>query len=147
MKGFEPSEHGIQATFVDWVKYEYRMDDTFYGMLFFSVPSGVLAGGNNRGAIMQKHRKEGWHAGIPDILYNAPRGPHPYFAMEFKHETRRGEKYGGLSEDQREFLRQAKAVGAYCCIAYTVDEACEYFATYMRMDVPNDTSDMTEKEN
>lgn len=129
------SESGEQKAFVTYVLWKYSNNPEFIRPLFFACPNGAWLGGNNKFALMNKYRAEGWTNGVSDILFLVPRGKYNYFALEMKTTKRAGEKDGGVSEEQIEFLRAAKSVGAYTVIAYGADEAIAAFEIYMSMEV------------
>lgn len=127
------SEHNEQATLVDWVLYQYRGDPTFLRPLFFSVPNGAYLGGRSP-VTFQKLKKEGFLQGVADLLYLQARGPYNFLALELKTEKRRGEKRGGLSENQVEFREAAESGGGLYSVCYGADEAIEVFRSYMLKD-------------
>jgi hypothetical protein len=128
------SEHSEQALFFDSVLWKYKTDPTFDSNLLFAVPNGALLGGN-RSAVMAKLKREGFKNGVSDMLYLQPRGPYPYLAFEFKKQSRRGERDGGLSESQVEFLRAVSGAGGLAAVCYGSEEAEKVFADYMALPV------------
>lgn len=54
-------------------------------------------------------------------------------AIELKTEGRRGEKDGGLSEDQRTFLDAVSLAGGLPSVCYGAEEALEAFGLYMSL--------------
>jgi hypothetical protein len=128
------SEHNEQSTFIDEVLYQYRNDPTFSRPLFFSVPNGAYLGGKSP-ATFARLKKEGFRNGVSDILYLQPRGAYAYLALELKTIERRGQKNGGLSDDQREFIETARSVGALAVVCYGSTEAFEAFNQYMQLEV------------
>lgn len=131
------TEHQIQAAFVQRVLFEYDRPGTgFLRPLFFAVPNGVWAGGSSqRGkwGLINKFKQEGYSNGVADIIYQQPRGPHPFFACEFKRWMHRNRKDKGLSEKQMEYAKSADFVGAYYLTAFNDDEAFDAFKLYMGM--------------
>lgn len=125
------SEHNIQASFVDWVLWEYRHDSSFIRPLFFAVPNGAYLGGKSP-VTFAKLKREGFLQGVSDILYLQPRGVWSIHAIELKTEKRKREKGGGLSDHQREFLDAVGDAGGLPSVCYGLDEAIETFQQYMR---------------
>lgn len=126
------SEHNIQASFVDWVLWEYRNDSTFIRPLFFAVPNGAYLGGKSP-VTFAKLKKEGFLQGVADLLYLQPRGEWSYLALELKTPERKRSKDRGLSEAQTEFLSAVGLSGGLPLVCYGVDEAIEYFRDYMSL--------------
>lgn len=127
------SEHDEQAAFIGTIVATFRSRDDFIRPLFFSVPNGAVLGGN-RWALANKLKNEGMFPGVADVLYLQPRGDYSFFAAEMKTEKRRKEKNGGLSDEQTDWLRSAKRVGAYIAVCYSADEAVDEFSHYMTLE-------------
>jgi hypothetical protein len=134
-----PSEHEEQAAFVQWVLQQFRLRDDFRRRLFFSVPNGAWTGGGYKQAA--KLKREGLTSGVADMLYLQPRGPYPYLAIELKTVDRRGERRGGLSTTQEEFLEQAAGEGACVDVCYGAEEAMVVFTQYMSMEATYETKE------
>lgn len=136
----ELSEHQIQAGFFQEVNYKYRLDETFRPILLYAVLNGALIGGRNlqsKSALIQKYKDEGWKSGIPDMMYDQPRGLFSKLVIEFKRTSKRnshkaGMLTGGLEPEQIEFLR---AIYPYALVrvCYTKDEALAAFDYYMAL--------------
>lgn len=127
------SEHDEQAAFIGTVVAAFRLQDDFIRPLLFSVPNGAVLGGN-RWALANKLKNEGMLPGVADVLYLQPRGDHAFFAIEMKTEKRRREHNGGLTDEQSEWLRAARRVGAYVAVCYSADEAVSEFSYYMKLE-------------
>jgi len=129
-----PTEHAIQAAFVREVKYQYRNDDQFIPALFYAVVNGFWAAGSGRrkGGLMGKYFDEGLNTGVADLHYDQPRGQFAKLVIEFKRETRRNTKNGGLTDEQAEFVTKIRPY-AYSAVCYTTDEALAVFAWYMAL--------------
>jgi hypothetical protein len=130
-----PSEHEEQAAFFTLVLLKYQQDPSFARMLFFSVPNGAWLGGSRPQRVMEKMKAEGFTPGVSDILYLQPRGPYAYLAIEMKRADKRKRKSGGLRDDQIEFMKAAKQVGAMTIVCYCAEDALLIFDTYMRLEV------------
>lgn len=134
----ELSEHQIQAGFFQEVSYKYRLDETFRPILLYAVLNGALIGGRNlqsKIALIQKYKEEGWKSGIPDVMYDQPRGIFSKMVIEFKRTSKRsankaGVLTGGLEPEQIEFLRAIYPY-AFVRVCYTVEEALTAFDYYM----------------
>lgn len=127
-------EHQEQSNFVAEVFARYGNRIDFIRELFFAVPSGFVAGGKNKFALLGKLQNEGWHSGVADLHYLQPRGKYPYMAIEMKRSDKRNVKNGGLSPEQMLYIEAAKSVGAYVRVCYTAEEAMDEFDKYMRME-------------
>jgi hypothetical protein len=119
------SEHGEQATFVEYVLYRYRNDPTFIRPVFFSVPNGAWLGGRNPYALMNKYRAEGFTKGVADILYLQPREPYHCLALEMKSAA------GKATADQLEFILAVEKAGGMARICHGANQAIETFDFYM----------------
>lgn len=127
------SESQEQTAFVERVLYQFGTRADFLSPLFFATLSGHWIGGTGakRFALIEKYKREGWQNGTADLLYLQPRGPYSYLAIEMKAVGRRGEKDGGLSEDQAVWLNAARQAKALAVICYGADEAMMVFEKYM----------------
>jgi hypothetical protein len=137
MRSLTPSENDIQATFVQQVLLEHRLDPTFKPILFYAVLNGpwlALEDKKRKDGLIEKYMSEGWKAGIPDIHYDQPRGMFNKLVFEFKKGKRRNEKLGGLSDEQAEYLGTI-APHAFARVIYTVDEGIAAFNEYMSLPV------------
>ena len=133
------TEHNEQAALVSAVRITYQHRSDFYPELFFATMSGAWIAGSGRSgkaALIAKYKREGWVNGVADLLYLQPRGNYAYLAIEMKTPTRRGEKNGGASEGQIEWLKAAKRAGALAVICYGADHAWEVVSGYMSLDEP-----------
>lgn len=133
----QPTEHNEQAALVACVLTTYQHRSDFARPLFFSTLNGVMIGGRNTGskfALIEKYKTEGWVNGVADILYLQPRGGYPYLAIEMKTPACAKEKNGGASDDQVEWLRAARAVGAMVGLCHGAEAAWEVFSNYMSLD-------------
>ena len=118
------SEHDEQVAVMDWIFRNLR--DYPELDLVFSVPNGAMMGGGRQGAIRANILKaEGMRPGTPDLVIPSPRGG--YFGMFLEMKTKKGK----LSENQEQFIDQAKYYGYHCVVAYGADEAIEYLKEYL----------------
>jgi len=126
-----PSEHEIQAAFVDYVLFKYDgKDDTFIRKLFFAPPNGMWAGGSSKRGkfgLINKFLKEGYTKGVADLFYLQPRGAYPWLSMEFKTEK------GRQTIEQFEFGLATALVGGYHVLVRSTDDAIEKFDEYMSL--------------
>ena len=100
----------------------------------FAVPNGIVLGGENKFALLAKHRKEGFRNGVADLLYLKPRGNFAYLAMETKAIDKRDDPRA-ISPDQQEFLDAVNASGGTGHICYGCDELAAVFDWYMSLPV------------
>lgn len=129
------TEHAEQAAFVAQVLYEFGSRSDFIRPLFFSVPNGMVIGGRNRFALMEKYRAEGFLKGISDILYLQPRGEYNCLAIEMKAPGRKALSGHGLTEEQMLFQIALKEVGGRPWVCYGAEEAIGVFREYMDLEV------------
>lgn len=127
-------EHQEQSNFVAEVFARYGNRIDFIRELFFAVPSGFVAGGRNKFALLAKLEREGWHKGIADIHYLQPRGKYPYLVIEMKRSDKRNVKDGGMTPEQVLYIEAAKTVRAFVRVCYSADEAITVFDEYMGME-------------
>lgn len=127
------SEHNEQAAFVDYVLNRYWHDRTFLVSLFYAVPNGAWLGGKKPYAMMNKLKAEGLRRGVADLIYQQPRGSHPFLAIEMKDARRRNESNGGMTDDQIAYADAALRVGAFYRVAFTCEEAMAAFDEYMQL--------------
>ena len=123
-----------------WGNVEYRgacpketlEQVTFFGRLRRAHPTsyGLLAlhprnEGKRTHLQVAKEKSEGMTTGATDIVIPAS----PAFVCELK---RRDHTLSKLADEQLEYLRAAKAAGAYACIALGVDAAWEAFEDWRK---------------
>jgi hypothetical protein len=125
------SESEEQKAFVAEVLYKYANRPDFFRPLFFAVPNGAWLGGDNRYALINKYKAEGFTPGVSDILYLQPRGSWVFLAIEMKAVYAKNNYGGGVSDAQRAFLVAAGEAGGLALVAYGADEAIEAFDKYM----------------
>ena len=125
------TEHAEQAAFVQQVMYEFSNRSDFIRPLFFAVPNGMVIGGRNRFALLNKYKAEGFTPGIADILYLQPRGGYNCLAIEMKSPDLRTAKGGGLTDGQLVFLANLNAAGGRGEVCYGAEEAISVFRNYM----------------
>ena len=122
---FIPLEADEQAAFFAEAGYIYRLRSDFNSLLLFATFNGEIwrsFGKVARGGLVR---------GVSDILYLQPRGGYPYFVCELKRADRKGEKDGGVTPAESDWLAAAKQEHAFTCVAYSADEALSYFSEYM----------------
>lgn len=130
----ELTEHEIQALFFQQVELEFRLDDSFVPELLYAVLNGawIASDGKGKAGLIEKYKAEGWKPGVPDVHYDQPRGDYNKMIFEFKRESRRNKKDGGLSDDQIVFITAATEY-AFVRVVYSIDEAMAAFRNYMAM--------------
>lgn len=124
------SEHDEQANFMTEVDLRYGLREDFVPTLLFSVPNGIMAGGQNKFALMAKFRAEGMKRGVADILYLQPRGDYNCLAIEMKAAHLRNTA-SAVSEEQAEFLAAVNGAGGLGEVCYGCDDAMRIFELYM----------------
>lgn len=124
------SEHEEQANFFDEVRLTYHARTDFYERLLLAVPNGMWLGGENRWALMNKFKREGFRPGVADILYLQPRGEYAFLAIEMKAVDKRNTA-DAVSPEQQEFLADVNAAGGWGEVCYGAEEAKAIFSTYM----------------
>ena len=122
MRSLNPTEHQIQAAFVEWCRLHERHYERHYFGLFmgFAVPNGGLRNKN----VAQKLKAEGVRAGVLDWCLPVPMGKYCGLFIEFK------SKKGVLSADQREEIAYLKIFGWKTVVCHTTEEAIEAIKTY-----------------
>lgn len=131
------SEHNEQSEFFDWLPENYPGTQP----LFFAVPNGAhLAGDKSqRARQMEMLKSEGFTPGVSDTLFLSGHGGYFGLALEFKTQDRKGEKYGGLTDGQRAFLKSVRREGYQSAVAYGAEDAEQIAGNYLRQ---NKTQDM-----
>ena len=129
------SEHQEQANFIREVYLRYGSRDDFIPVLLFSVPNGLVIGGENKFAILAKFRAEGFKNGVADLIYLQPRGPYTCLCIEMKALDQQEKKDGGVSPEQAEFLAAVSAAGGCTDVCYGSIHAIEVFSAYMAQEV------------
>jgi len=128
------SEHDEQSNFIDYVQVQYQSREDYAEALLFAVPNGMVLGGENKFALLAKHRKEGFKNGVSDLLYLQPRGNYAYLAMETKAIDKRNDPKA-VSLDQQKFLDAVNASGGTGHICYGCAELAAVFDWYMSLPV------------
>ena len=129
MKTIEATEHEEQVAFFDSVEWTYKSCVDFKRLLLFATFNGEIwrsAG---------KLARAGLTRGVSDILYLQPRGGYAFFTCELKRIGRKGERDGGVTPEELEWMKEARKAGAYVCAAYGADEALQMFGNYMALEV------------
>jgi hypothetical protein len=89
--------------------------------LLFAVPNG----GSRHAFEAANLKRQGVKAGVADVILLTPTEWHPFLCIEFKTQTRR------LTEEQREFQRQAELVGGKYVVSRSAHEALEVVEAYL----------------
>jgi len=121
-----PTEHAEQSLVCQW------LDACHPDLVWFAVPNGAKLGGTDkqRFGMVNKLKMEGMVPGAPDLVILAPRGIYHGCLLEMKRI-----KGGKLSDNQREFLARAEAVGYFTIVGYGYDNAVELLAEYLSWEV------------
>lgn len=127
-------EHTEQANFFSEVSLRYFSRPDFLPVLLFAVPNGAVLGGQNRFAMFQKLKAEGFKSGVADVLYLQPRGGYAFLALEFKAQDQRGRANGGMSPEQAAFLEEVNGAGGLGEAVYGAEDAMRIFDLYMGFD-------------
>lgn len=116
----EPSEHAIQAAFVEWVRRVENLPQYHALRLSFAVPNGARVGiGQAR-----KLKAEGLRAGIPDWWLPYPLGELG-LVIEFKAAR------GVLSVGQSAYMRKLSALGWRCQLCRSTESAIAAVNLYL----------------
>ncbi len=118
------SEDGEQAALFCWAADSVGT----YPQLkwLFSIPNG----GSRHIVEATKMVATGLRSGVPDVML-------PYAMkymgcfIEMKIEKRRNEKFGGVSEDQLEYISYLNSAGYYVAICYSWHEARDTLIAYL----------------
>lgn len=127
------SEHEEQSNLFLEVRFKFAHCEDYIDDLFFSVPNGMWAGGQNKWALINKFKKEGMKTGVADVLYLQPRGDYSCLAIEMKATDQRNNA-DAVSPDQSRFLEAINASGGWGEVCYGAEEAIRIFETYMSME-------------
>jgi len=127
------SEHEEQANFVTEVLFTYLHRPDFISILFFSVPNGMWVAGENKFALMNKYKAEGFKPGVADIIYLQPRGEYNCLAIEMKARDQRNVT-NAVKPEQAEFLEAVNGAGGLGEVCYGCEEALKIFALYMSLE-------------
>lgn len=121
------SEHEEQVVVIDWLFLHLR--DYPELDLVFAVPNGArLSSGKDRrlAAIRANILKaEGMRPGAPDLVIPSPRGGYFGLFLEMKSMT------GTTSENQEQFIEQARRYGYACYVARGAGDAIDYLESYL----------------
>lgn len=136
----KPSEHNEQAGFFDWLLTFKERQYPEVHPLFFSVPNGANLAGNEKQKVIQMRRlkAEGLTPGVADTIFLSGRGGYLGLALEFKTPDRMNQSDGGLTPNQREFLKAARAEGYCAQVAYGADHGQEIVENYLGMEKTKD---------
>jgi hypothetical protein len=127
------SEHEEQSNLFLEVRFKFMHREDYIDDLFFSVPNGMWAGGQNKWALINKFKKEGMKTGVADVLYLQPRGDYSCLAIEMKATDQRNNA-DAVSPEQSRFLASINAAGGWGEVCYGAEEAIRIFETYMSME-------------
>lgn len=123
-----PLEVEEQRVFFQEVNLYYRLRSDFLPLLLFATFNGEIY------KSMGKVAGAGLVRGVSDILYLQARGEYTFFSCELKRVSRRHEKDGGVTPDEKDWMQAARKAGGFVTVAYGADEALELFANYMGME-------------
>lgn len=124
------SEDGMQAALFCWAAEASKQ----YPQLkwLFAVPNG----GQRHIVEATKLVATGTRSGVPDVFLPAPIRQYPdgsYHGcwIEMKIEKHRNKKYGGLSNEQMEWIEYLEQAGYYCKVCYNWIEARDTLIAYL----------------
>jgi hypothetical protein len=109
------NEHQIQVAVVTWFRMQYPK------LILFAIPNGGM---RNMGTAI-KLKNEGVLAGVADLFLMSPNKTHHGLFIEMKAAK------GKLSDSQKYFLEQAKAIGYASCVCYSFNEAQAAINNYL----------------
>ena len=120
-KGY--SEHQMQVELVAWTiaragEHHGAKDLSF----LFAVPNQGERSKATRGRMI----REGLKAGVPDLILPVPRAGFCGAALELKIHPNKP------SDSQAAWLDALEAIGWRCAVAYTLDEAKNFLASYIQ---------------
>ncbi len=118
MRSLNPTEHQIQAAFVEWC---FLNRGRFLGLsMGFAVPNGGLR--NKR--VAEKLKAEGVRAGVLDWCLPVPIGKYCGLFIEFKAANRK------LSNEQRNELLCLGGLGWETAVCHSTDAAIQTIKSY-----------------
>jgi hypothetical protein len=127
------SEHEEQVNFFIEAKMRFGFREDFLETLLFAVPNGMWLGGQNKFALMNKYKAEGFQVGVSDIIYLQPRGGYNCLTIEMKAIDRRNVK-DAVTPEQSAFLQAINGAGGIGEVCYGCDEALQLFTRYMNFE-------------
>lgn len=119
MRHSHPSEHQIQAAFVQWVRMSYTQYPEL--RLSFAVPNAA----KRSYALAKRMKDEGLTAGVPDWILPVARNGYCGFAIEFKRHN------GELSEDQLNYILLLQKEGWKVIVSRNWESAKDVLISYL----------------
>lgn len=121
------SEHSEQVALFDWF---FLMTSAYPELdLAFATPNGIPLSGSakSKGRVINYMKAEGLRPGAPDIVLPVARGGYMGLFVEMK-------AIGGrLSENQEQYLAQAREQGYLCIVPYGFEQAQEWVEQYLAL--------------
>lgn len=115
------TEAAEQAAVFEWAEYHIGKHPELAYM--FHPPNG----GSRHAAEAANLKRQGVRSGVPDICLPVPRGGFHGLWIELKRD-----KYGKLSEPQRDYIRFLSDQGYKAGVCYGADEAIRAIEKYLR---------------
>ena len=100
-------------------------------VFLWACPSGFVAGGKNKFAIINKMKAEGWKKGVSDLQLALPKGGYNGLFIEMK---KANGKESDLKPDQIEFMEAMRLVGYRAEWCAGSNEAINLIDNYMALD-------------
>lgn len=122
MRKIVPTEHQIQCALIEWRDLMVSIGQHVELRWLFAIPNGGL----RHKATAANLKREGVLKGVPDLFLPVARGGFHGLFLELK---RPG---GKLTQEQTNFLLDARRAGYAAHIAYSFEEAQTYLQTYIR---------------
>ncbi len=97
-------------------------------LCLWACPSGFVAGGKNKFAIINKLKAEGWNKGVSDLALSIPR--HGYHGLFIEMKKANG-KDSDLSAEQVDFIAMMRAQGYRAEWCAGAEEAIRLINEYM----------------
>lgn len=120
MTGLNPSEHEIQAAFIQYCNWMAIQDERY--QLVAAVPNG----GQRHPAVAQKLKKEGVKPGYPDVIIDVPNAHFHGLRIEFKRPK------GQQTAAQKEWQKRLTKQGFLYTVCYSTTEAIQVLTEYLK---------------
>lgn len=115
-----PTEHQEQFRVVEYCKWK--------DIAVFAVPNA----GKRNATIANRFKDEGLSSGVPDLMIPISSSGYHGLFIEMKRISEKKKKNGGVSENQREWLRTLQKNGYFAKVAYGADEAIKTVEEYIK---------------
>lgn len=125
-------ESYIQKQLVKYIRMAYPRTLMTISPSIFSMLPGLDK--LHRIIIVNELRAMGYRDGTSDLLIDVSRGKYPGMRLEIKTEAVRSEKGKGLSQDQKDYIRDAIKEGFFARVAWGFDEAKKWIDWYLKLE-------------